>query len=113
MMRREDLTSETEEETMMPFSGTCVVPGALWLHGFIIQESDPILIGCLMHSIKRWLDSGASVGGQSSRGHGRLKVAFHFDPDCDIESAVQSYEQHVREKAEDCQQWFEDRYGIA
>jgi hypothetical protein len=83
---------------MMPFAGTCVVPGAEFLHGFTVQNSDTITTGCLLHSLRSWAASGGTIGGHSSRGHGILETSIlgHVPSE-----SVDAYVAHVRSSREE------------
>lgn len=61
----------------MPFGGSCVIPGAVFLSEIRISRATPVEIGCVLRSLINWQKSGGVIGGQGSRGHGRL--------DCEID----------------------------
>lgn len=104
-------TNEDDEDDskMMPFAGTCVVPGSCWLHGFAwrsrAEETDALLLGCVLSCLRRWDADGASIGGQASRGHGVLSLAIHVDSPIDQASAVDAYERHCAEHREECREF--------
>ena len=79
---------------MMPFAGTCVVPGAEFLHGFVVKHADELQLGCLLHSIQRWQADGATIGGMGARGHGILALSL-CAPGVDQAACVAAYESHV------------------
>ncbi len=98
--------SDDDDSKMMPFAGTCVVPNSCWLHGFwwpdYDDETQLLLFGCVLSCIRKWASDGASIGGQSSRGHGFLAVSMHVDSYLDPDEAVNTYEQHVLANREEC-----------
>ena len=96
---------DTDDSKMMPFSGTCVMPGAVWLHGFVIgSRATQLHYGCLIHCLRRWQASGAMIGGQSSRGHGILDMQLQ-SCDWDQDESAAMYEQHVTDNAVECREW--------
>ena len=104
-------TTDKDESTMMPFSGTCVIPGAMWVHGFSASECSQLEFGCLLHCLRRWDASGATIGGQSSRGHGILEISLSTDCEFDQEQSVGLYEEHVKTNAVACAEWLGKCYG--
>jgi hypothetical protein len=87
-------TTDEDDSKMMPFAGTCVVSGAWWMHGFDIPN-EPLLIGCLLNSIERWEAEGGTIGGQSSRGHGRLALSLVSDGAFDSQDCMTLYRDHL------------------
>lgn len=82
---------------LMIFSGQCVLAGAMFLHGFVLQNVSDLELGALLLSLRLWQGRGGTVGGQSARGHGRLKTYLHVAPDgIDEESVIAAYIAHVR-----------------
>lgn len=80
---------------MMPFAGTAVLPGAEWLHGFIIRHADDLALGCLFSSIERWQTDGATIGGQQSRGHGVLSLSVSVPETVNVAECVAKYDEHL------------------
>jgi len=107
--------SDEDDSKMLPFSGTCVVANSCWLHGFWWPDYDSevqsLLLGCVLSCIRKWDRDGASIGGQSSRGHGVLSVALHVDSDLGHDEAVESYERHVIENREESREFLLGCYG--
>lgn len=95
------------ENKMMPFSGTCVVPGAIFVHGFSVTGANQLQYGCLMHSISQW---DGTIGGQSSKGHGMLQTKIQSHPDWDLGESIELYENHVQENADECKEWLDQCY---
>lgn len=93
---------DTDDSKMMPFAGTCVMPGSVWLHGFAIRSATQLHFGCLVHCLRRWQSEGATIGGQSSRGHGVLDMQLQ-SCDWEQEESVALYEKHVKDNAGECQ----------
>ncbi len=109
----ESATDETDEDDskMMPFAGSCVIPGSMWVHGFYLRKSRLVDVGCLLHSLLLWDASCASIGGQSSRGHGVLSMAMHIDDDINQDEAVAAYEKHVLDNANECREFLLECYA--
>lgn len=71
---------DDERDKPMPFAGTCVIPGSEWLHGFRVRHATLLDLGCVLHSLGRWQAAGATIGGASAKGHGRLSLSLWCDP---------------------------------
>lgn len=82
---------------LMIFSGQCVLAGAIFLHGFVLQNVSDLELGALLLALRLWQGRGGTVGGQSARGHGRLKTSLSIAPDgVDEDAVVSAYVAHVR-----------------
>jgi hypothetical protein len=85
--RRHDLSQIIEtsvgcaedKSNLMLYTGGKVIPGALFYHGFVLQNVSPLEIGALLHSIQQWESLGATIGGQARIGHGQLRTSILFD----------------------------------
>lgn len=99
---------DSDPDTMMPFSGTCVVPGALWFHGFDLPN-DLILLGCFFDAVGRWDAVDSTIGGQSSRGHGKLQVSLMSEEITGgaIKDAVVAYHKHLEDNAAEAKELIE------
>lgn len=89
----------TDEKTnLMIYSGQKIVPGALWYHGFVLQNVSHLEVGALLNAIQYWESLGATLGGSARIGHGRLKMEIYFeDEDINPAALVSAYLQHVEE----------------
>lgn len=105
--------ADEDDSKMMPFAGTCVIPGSEWVHGFSVVNSTALDFGFIMHSLREWDRQGSSIGGQSSRGHGVLSLSWWCDHELDAEECIAMYEQHVAENADDCRKFLLGCYGNA
>ena len=95
-----DADPKRQGSQMMPFSGTCVLAGAEFIHGFVLQDADEVSVGCLLHSIDSWQASGGVVGGQGSRGHGMLQTSIHL-PGFNQAECIAAYVDHVMKSKEE------------
>jgi len=71
-----------DKSNLMIFSGQSVQRGSLWSHGFVLKHVSEIELGALLWSLRLWQESGGTVGGQASRGHGQLRLEI-VDSDFD------------------------------
>lgn len=92
---------DTDDSKMMPFAGTCVIPGGVWLHGFSIVGGKQLHYGCLVHCLRRWQSDGSTIGGQSSRGHGILDLQLQ-SCEWDQDESAAMYEKHIADNADEC-----------
>lgn len=91
-----DADAKRQGSQMMPFSGTCVLAGAEFIHGFVLLDADEVSVGCLLHSIDSWQAAGGVVGGQGSRGHGMLETSILL-PGFNQAECIAAYVDHVRQ----------------
>lgn len=99
-----DLVREEEtegESNLMIFAGQQVVTGACFLHGFDVRHAKPIEMGCLLLALRLWAVAGATIGGQSSRGHGRLDMSLLIEPAVEQEACITEYLTHVASAKEE------------
>lgn len=82
---------------LMIYSGQTVISGALWYHGFILQNVDDVEVGALMNALMEWDAAGATLGGMGRIGHGRLETSFFLEGDSsiDVAAAVAKYREHL------------------
>ena len=99
----------TGNSNLMIFSGQSVLPGALFLHGFVLKHVSELEYGALLWSLNLWQASGGTIGGQASRGHGRLTTYIHCDDDGD--QAVDAYLSHVDSVKDDAVSWLNDAFA--
>ena len=92
---------------LMIFSGQQVIRGAVFVHGFEIPHGSELELGCLIHALTVWQQTGGSVGGMSSKGHGRLETSIIGD-EIDQTSIVDAYIAHVDANADRCRKWLAD-----
>ena len=90
-----DGDEKAKKTDTFPFSGTCVIAGSEWLHGFVLPRRNDMELGCLFHSLRQWEAAGATIGGQQSRGHGRLQLGYNVPGDIDVDALVEQYDEHV------------------
>lgn len=105
-------TGKKEKSDRMIFGGQCVNVGAVFLHGFIVKHGNPLDLGALLWSLQLWQESGGTVGGQSSRGHGRLKTSVYLDG-YDQTELVANYLEHVDANKDAVCEWLEREFTKA
>jgi hypothetical protein len=96
-------------DSLMIFSGQAIMRGSMFLHGFTLLHPSTLEIGCLLHSLALWSRHG-TVGGQSSRGHGRLKTWLLGQDDSRTE-AIEAYLIHVQETKQDAVAWLDEAFA--
>lgn len=107
-------TSDPEEASnLMIFSGQCVLAGAAFVHGFVLQHVSDLELGALLLSLRLWQNAGGTIGGQAARGHGRLSTSLHVDPIADEDSVIGAYVDHVRTVKDEALKFLDAVYGAA
>lgn len=99
-----------EKTNLMPFSGQAVVPGAAFWHGFVLQNVGELELGALMLSLALWRDSGGTIGGQASRGHGQLDTVVRCEPETEISGAMRAYVAHIDATKAEATAWLESAF---
>ncbi len=107
-----DIEDEKEESNLMIYTGQSIIPGALFYHGFILQNVSEIEIGALLSAIYQWDYAGGTIGGSSRIGHGRLKTSLFFENkndifggDFDPQNLIDMYNNHIIENSEKIINW--------
>ena len=95
------------DNKMMPFSGTCVVPGAVFVHGFSAAGATQLHYGCLMNCLSQW---DGTIGGNSSKGHGVLQTKVQNHPEWSASESIELYNDHISDNAAECRDWLEQCY---
>lgn len=103
--------SDTPEgkSQLMIYSGQSVNRGAMFLHGFVLNHVSDVELGALLLSLALWQQSGGTVGGQSSRGHGRLATSLIGWEDAN--DAIQLYIDYAKSVQADAIAWLEDAFA--
>ncbi len=96
------------DNNMMIFAGQSVSRGALFLHGFSARIASEIELGALLWSLRLWQSQGGTIGGQASRGHGRLKL--HILGDFDQPALCGKYVEYARSVKDDAVAWLEGAF---
>lgn len=100
------------ESSLMIFAGQAVNRGSVFLHGFQLNHVTELELGALLLSIEMWQESGGTIGGQSARGHGRLKTSVNVDVEPDVmQFAVEAYERHLTENKDSCIAWLNTQFS--
>lgn len=96
------------KSNQMIFSGQAVTRGAMFVHVFTLAHVSRLELGALLLSLALWQEEGGTVGGQSARGHGRLKMRTFTDGD---DGCVDEYVAHVDASADGCREWLAKQFG--
>ncbi len=94
-----------EKSNLMIYGGQTVLAGALFHHGFVLENVSPLEMGALLHSLSRWAERGASMGGQARIGHGRLALSLLLPEGCNADELVAGYLVHVDAVREQAVEW--------
>jgi len=90
---------------LMIFAGQQVNAGALFVHGFHLKGSSILGLGALVTALSVWQAEGGTVGGQASRGHGRLAMSYAIAPSINVQGAVDAYLEHTERTKADAAAW--------
>lgn len=102
---------EDRDSNLMIFSGQCVLKGAVFHHGFVLKHVTELELGALLWSLRVWQDSGGTIGGQSSRGHGRLSCEMLSIDGVDQGEVCFAYVEYVREHKQSAVEWLQEAWA--
>lgn len=116
--KAEDAARESgkkDKSDRMIFGGQSITTGAFFAHGFILDRGSDLHLGALLWSLHLWQISGGVIGGQSSRGHGRLKTWIHCDrlSETPQQELVDQYQEHCRSMQERGIEWLGREFSKA
>lgn len=111
--RHKDFSEATGEQgpggdsdsNLMIYAGQTIIPGAIFYHGFILQNVSQNEFGALLHALDLWDASGATIGGSQRVGHGALATSLHIENDAEcwgIDDSKAAYLKHVENNKDDC-----------
>lgn len=102
-----------EDVAMMPHAGEIVVSGSEFYCRLNIDRPSDRDLGALLFALSEWQDSGATLGGQAARGHGRFHASIDLgDIDADsVDGLIESFKSHVRESKDDGIAFLSALYG--
>jgi hypothetical protein len=115
--RRNDATLLLEEKSedgtnLMIYSGQSVIPGAVFYHGFIMQNISPLEVGALLNALQEWEALGATIGGSARIGHGKLQTGFwlesgedFYGSELDTAELIKVYREHCEVNREKIVDW--------
>lgn len=93
---------EQGDTNLMIYAGQQVMRHAQFLHGFTASGVSDMEIGALYHGLRLWQMRDPTMGGMSSKGHGRLQMRILESPDMpDLEELADRYEQHVADTSKE------------
>jgi len=102
---------------LMIYNGQTVIPGAVFYHGFILQNISPLEIGALLNALNEWDALGGTIGGQARIGHGQLNLSFfmedaedHYGSEIVPREIVATYRQHVDANKEKIIAWLNSAF---
>jgi len=100
------------KSNLMIYNGQTVMAGAMFYHGFILQNISQKEVGALLHSLQMWDNDGAVIGGSGRIGHGQLQTGIYVEPvedwfgsDINIADLVLEYVEYVDAHKEDVFNW--------
>jgi hypothetical protein len=77
--KNRDLEAGDEGYKGMPHGGEHIIPGAAFLVSLNARGLSELAQSALVWSLEQWCLNGATAGGQSSRGHGRIAPYLWLD----------------------------------
>jgi hypothetical protein len=107
------LEEKQEDGThLMIYSGQSIIPGAIFYHGFILQNISPLEVGALLNALHEWDALGGTIGGSARVGHGKLQTSFWLESGEDFygnelntADLVKQYRQHIEAKKDKIINW--------
>lgn len=109
-LESDELVAADSKTNLMIYAGQTVQRGARWEHGFVLKHVSEIEIGALLWSLRLWQSTGGTVGGQASKGHGRLSCEL-VDFGLDQEALCDAYVAYVYDVKNDAIEWLREVWG--
>lgn len=107
MVEISNLSDQANKSNLMIFTGQAVQVGAMWAHGFILKHVSDLELGALLWSLRLWQATGGTLGGQASRGHGRLRCEI-VNPDFDQTTLCRAYVDYALSVKSEAVAWLHD-----
>jgi hypothetical protein len=76
LLLESELIENDKKSTMMIYNGQTLVAGSKFLIQFVLQNVSEIEVGALLQSLYYWQENNSTIGGQASKGHGKLSLSF-------------------------------------
>ncbi len=100
------------DSNLMIYSGQTIIPGALFWHGFVLQNVSILEFGALVHALESWASCSGSLGGASRIGHGQVETYINVrDCQWSPQEAVAAYIDHVEKHKDDIFGFLMDNFG--
>lgn len=105
-------TSVIQKSNLMIFAGQCVTAGAMFSHGFVLKHVDTVELGALLWSMRLWQSQGGTIGGQASRGHGRLRTEILGISEQDQQDLCEAYVSHAMQTRDRAVAWLQEAFCV-
>jgi hypothetical protein len=106
-----DEPESADDTNLMIYSGQTIVPGAMFYHGFILQNVSLLEVGALLNALYEWGKYG-TIGGSARIGHGKLHTYFFFEEregffgsELNPEELTNVYRVHCEQNREKIAEW--------
>lgn len=115
ILKSEEIES-SQKAGLMIYNGQCIIPGALFYHGFILNGISRKEVGALFFAMQKWENDGGIIGGYSRIGHGKLDLnvivedSKDFISKNDIGDCIFEYIEHVKNNKEKCVEWLNKNF---
>ena len=110
---------DRDKSNLMIYSGQHVIPGAVFYHGFTLQNVNRLEIGALYAALEDWGATDGTLGGQGRIGHGSIRTEVYadgksfFGDELDMEACAREYRGHVKANREDIAAWLNEAFPAA
>ena len=107
-----DAEGDAERQSnLMIMAGQAVQKGAVFHHGFVCKHVLDLELGALFWSLRLWQAAGGTIGGQASRGHGRLKCRVISGSRLNQKKLVDQYVEYAIGIKEEAVAWLNEAWG--
>ena len=106
-----EAVAASQKSNLMIFSGQCVTAGAMFSHGFVLKHVDTVELGALLWSMRLWQSQGGTIGGQASRGHGRLGTEILGIIEQEQNDLCEAYVSHAMRMRDRAVNWLQEAFG--
>jgi len=92
----EEEDKKKKKSNLMIYNGQTIIPGAMFIVEFILQNVNDIDIGAFFSAIKNWQNTSNKIGGYSRIGHGRMSI--NILDEMGVDKYVEDYENFIKEQ---------------
>jgi len=110
-MGEESTDDITAESSLMIYGGQGVQKGAVFHHGYVLKHVSDIELGALLWSLRLWQNAGGTIGGQASRGHGRLQCEVQSIEGMDQDALCAAYLEYAMDQRSAAVEWLEEAWS--
>jgi hypothetical protein len=108
---------EREKSNQMIYAGQKIIAGAVFYHGFILQNVSRLEVGAILNALYEWNKHDSTIGGMSRVGHGILETSLtmekgedFFGHELNLAGLIIEYQKHCEENRDKIVEWLNNAF---